>query len=958
MMAILRTIVGTAIELTDEQKKAITHHKGHLQILACAGSGKTEIIARRIANLICKERIPPKSIVAFTFTNKAADELKARIRAKVDELVKGNPPVELADFGDLFVGTIDAFCFYILKELFPTFRSYSILQEASRIAFISRYYYSLGLKGLESGFKKRYAVTSAFASDVDLIRRENIAPEKLNDKNLAACYTKYIAHLHKDRFLDFQGVISTLLEKLRDPASLESLNARIKHLTVDEYQDVNRDQEQLIELLSIGCDSVCVVGDDDQCIFNWRGSEVKNILEFKSKYSKKYDVSTVPLEINYRSTEAIIHTARRFVEKNKLRTKKKMQHYIKSLNVFSQGDLYHRHFPTEEVEFSFIIDKIKKFVGADFTDTKGNKYALALKDIAILVRKNKDAARLITFLNERGVVTVSNEGASVIETPEVMLALKCICYAVGCEFFRYNKFEHKLIDKHAVTLDEVTADYEQVYPKKTYHGADNEELRRILELLKTRLAKIAKKGKKDYLPDTFTFQNIYHLILNAFGADRFDFNDDTHERKMFNLSVLSQAISDFETVYRRLRVSELGGLLHFIATYGESNYREAVGGDMSFIEGVRVLTVHKAKGLQFPVVFMPCQVKSGGHYFDNSFIQKSEYDSAKYDSDDEDERRTWYVGMTRAERYLFITGSSLKIDAKRKSSPHAFIDEIDKKYFSSTSEPIIKHSKLNARSGDFKDLYPTSFSEISSFDRCPYEFKFRHIFGLNAGVPVTFGYGTNIHNILNLIYTRYKTDAPTPDEVDKLVDSHFYLKYATEKITENMKRAAKKVIKRYVDLFSNDFKNVLETEKRFEFVLGNASISGQIDLIKKLNEANEVVGVEIIDFKTDKEEVDDKSPYRLDYQTQLRLYTIACMEALGLNPKKATIHHLDKGTKKDITEEIDISIPLLDKTKIKLKNSIQSIQEEKFPANPVDAVCKRCDYRYVCSKKKVTVRLP
>ena len=165
-----------------------------------------------------------------------------------------------------------------------------------------------------------------------------------------------------------------------------------------------------------------------------------------------------------------------------------------------------------------------------------------------------------------------------------------------------------------------------------------------------------------------------------------------------------------------------------------------------------------------------------------------------------------------------------------------------------------------------------------------------------------FGYGARLHNILNIIYNAYISSKKVPDsaDVDRLFDAHFYLRYATNTIIDNFKRAGTKVITNYVELNKQDFSKVLETEKKFELVQGEALITGQIDLLKKFDENGNLKEVEIIDFKTEKE-IDRL--YQQNYELQLRLYAIACMKSLGLHPRQACIHHLD-GNKKDY---VDIS---------------------------------------------------
>jgi CRISPR/Cas system-associated exonuclease Cas4 (RecB family) len=221
------------------------------------------------------------------------------------------------------------------------------------------------------------------------------------------------------------------------------------------------------------------------------------------------------------------------------------------------------------------------------------------------------------------------------------------------------------------------------------------------------------------------------------------------------------------------------------------------------------------------------------------------------------------------------------------------------------------------------------------------------VYGYQAGVPAGFGYGTRIHNILNVIYNNYIRYGTLPSQIDveKLFDQHFFLRYATDEMSVNMKESGKNVVKNYLNVHGQDFSKVLETEKAFEFVLGDALIGGRIDLLKKMDESGNLSEVEIVDFKNEKE---DSELYSRDYELQLRLYTMACLESLGLHPKKATIHHLDAqgGKKKDIP----IDEKSLEKARNEISSSISGILDKKYIPKP-SKKCKDCDWVKICSKK-------
>jgi len=915
---------------TKQQKKAVNNLSGNLQVIACAGSGKTEVVSSRIAELV-KKGEKPASIVAFTFTEKAAEELKARIRSILDRECPSK-----ADLGDMYVGTIHSFCFEMLKELEPHYRGYDVLDEPKRVAFLAmprRYNYS-NLPQLEDGGK--FHTILEFSNSYDILRMENVNPSDLSNKDFRRCCNEYDAFLDRDRFLDFTSMIYRLvdlLEKSKD--ARKRLHEKVQHLIVDEYQDVDPLQEKLIKLISKGGRSLCVVGDDDQCVYNWRGSTVDNIINFPKNY---HNVITVPIPHNFRSTSQIIDCAKNFIRHNKRRLRKEMKPSKKQANKPQNDDLFYTHFDTEDDEFSFIVDRIGALSGTDFCDKKGTPFSLSYGDFAILTRKRDEAAKIVRRLDEEGIDCVLDIGEEVFNRPEVVLSLKCLAYLFNLSF-----------EDNTVTSRELMTEYTTVFPKREYPKSDARRFVRILGRMKKAVRKIMATGKRGYL--AYGLQPYFHEIIQAFGADRFEFRDVYN----YNLAILSRAIADYESVWIRLRASEVKYFFGFVEGYGKHSYADTSHNDPALINAVKVLTIHRAKGLEFPVVFIPSFVKERHRAFGGTLIDEKLYDVAKYEGDIEDERRVYYTAITRSMKYLFITGS-----AKRKKKdgtpykrpaafePHPFMGELAHcANFSHNAVITRKRSGYPARkiSGS---IFPTSFSDINCYRRCGYDYLLRNIYGYQAGVPPAFGYGTRLHNILNIIYKDFITSKKIPDEpsIDGLFDKYFFLRYATTKITDNLKKAGKRVIKNYVMVNKTDFTKVLETEKRFELVLGEALITGQIDLLKKLDEKGNVKEVEIIDFKTEKE-TDDL--YKKDYELQLRLYAIACLRSLGLNPKRACIHHLDRKHKRQ-KEYVKIAPLHLEKATKEASHAISRIIDRAFTPKP-SRNCVYCDWQKICSRK-------
>ena len=288
------------IELSDVQKRVIDHDRGHLRIVACPGSGKTETVSRRVAELV-KKGVKPSTIVAFTFTNKAADGLKSRIRMMLEEWGGRR------DVGDMYVGTIDSFCLYMLKKIKPEYRSFEILDSARRAAFVDRWYNVLGLANLGA---HKWRTIEKFYRSVDRAVTEGVDMSSVSNEAFVSCYETYTKKLREEKFFDFISIIATLLDVLeRDPDALAQVGKEVKHVVFDEYQDVNKLQETLLGFLSSRADSVCVVGDDDQNIFQWRGSDISHIRDFPARYDK-HSVTTENLGVNYRATDALVRSGR------------------------------------------------------------------------------------------------------------------------------------------------------------------------------------------------------------------------------------------------------------------------------------------------------------------------------------------------------------------------------------------------------------------------------------------------------------------------------------------------------------------------------------------------------------------------------------------------------------------------------------------------------------------------
>src|SRR5574340_666544 len=309
-----------SMRLTPSQHKAINYLTGNLQLIACAGSGKTEVVAHRVAALL-KSGLKPANIVAFTFTDKAAAELKERIVTRCREQLG-----DVFGLAEMYIGTIHGFCLNLLMTEVPQYPKFNVLNEVQQSLFIDRHCAKCGLTtstDLNGRRLQRYTDTSHYLIPITNRREAETIEKELAGCTITTGLDRYRSLLDDQRQFDYTSMMENAVDVLTNEQIIrDRLGTRIKHVIVDEYQDVNPIQEAIVWLLNDLGAQICVVGDDDQTIYQWRGSDVQNILTFQERYAK---VAQVRLEENFRSSEGIVETARPFIEQNPNRLPKKMQ---------------------------------------------------------------------------------------------------------------------------------------------------------------------------------------------------------------------------------------------------------------------------------------------------------------------------------------------------------------------------------------------------------------------------------------------------------------------------------------------------------------------------------------------------------------------------------------------------------------------------------------------------------
>ena len=598
------------MKLTINQEKAINEIDNHLQIVACAGSGKTEVITRRIANILDKKTdVDPSEIVAFTFTEKAAESMKKRILKVLTE--KDDCKYSQEEIEEkMYIGTIHGFCYKLLKEYVPELSNFSVLDSVKNYLFVERYFDICGASKLDLKFN-RFEIKLFMDCIEKLISDyENYDFWDESDKNVFNTYREF---LYSKKYLDFSSIIFETIKQISVNEEIRKCISKIKYLVVDEYQDVDDMQEKLVGLFYKNGANICVVGDDDQTIYRFRGSNAENMIRFSERYS---NVVQVKLEDNFRCAEGIIDVANEVVKNNENRIIKKMIANKASKTSIVVSEEY----STIWEQYEGIARNIQKL------KQEGHQYS----EIAVLVRKGKFIVDIVECLEELGIPYVTNNAE---------------------HFFKGKYFERFIMTLN--NLSNINKKYLYDWWKDVI---DVEYFNKGFRYLR-KISNSGGNGKQ--LPLSKVIENFLNEL--DFFNEKYE---DIQDRKDA-LKGISDIFRDFDEIYKDYQLtSRVNKLIMFLEDeaaeqYKYHNFKEKVEED-----AVQIMTVHKSKGLEFNTVFIPRvehnefpSRKMGGKKYWHVLGECFQENREKFETDLEDERKLFYVAVTRAKQNLFLMHS-------------------------------------------------------------------------------------------------------------------------------------------------------------------------------------------------------------------------------------------------------------------------------------------------------------
>ena len=637
-------------QLNDQQREAVIHTEGPLLILAGAGSGKTRVIAHRIAYLIAEKKVAPWNILAVTFTNKAAEEMRQR----VNRLLRGQ---ELP--ASPLVSTFHSLCVRMLRQDIEklndkytrTFTIYDqddslrlIKQCIKELGFDEKYLGQRATQAAISAAKNRGEDTDAFAAHAEYIDERRAA--------MARVYKMYEERLHTNNALDFDDLLIKTVRLLRDvPEVREKFNNKFRYILVDEYQDTNSLQFALIKLLTEKQQNICVVGDEDQSIYKWRGADITNILNFEKQFP---NTKTIRLEQNYRSTQTILDVAGAVVKNNIERKGKTLW----TSNPKGEHVRYYQALDAES-EARFVAGKIIEHRKEQF-DTRA----------AVLYRTNSQSRVFEEAMRRNGLTYNIVGGFSFYERMEVR------------DIIAYLKLA--LNPNDSIALQRVINSPPRGIGKQTLDELDRRATDYGLSLWET-IALVVEK------PEALSSRAInalksFRRIVTHLGEMANDASEADSAAPVSDTVRAAITETGYEHALRTERTDEAEGRLENL----QELVNAAVDYDEQGVEGLRefidhsalvsdqdqykrdapvtLMTAHSAKGLEFPVVFI---VGLEDGLFPHS---RSAADPAEL----EEERRLCYVAMTRAENYLYVTHAMKRrvYGEELASEPSQFLNEI------------------------------------------------------------------------------------------------------------------------------------------------------------------------------------------------------------------------------------------------------------------------------------------
>ena len=949
----------------EKQIEAIKTTDGPLLIIAGPGTGKTFTLVKRIAYLIVEKKVSPKEVMAVTFTEKAAKELISRI---TDELMNYN--IEI-DVNEMYVGTFHQICLKILKE----FREYTILDKnyAMMDSFDTQYFIYRNRKEFDDSIDALYKTkddkplknwdkAAKIGYICSKIIEEVDEPEKLlmdtdeDIKTIGYIVERYRELLKNDNVLDFSSILSYCYNLLKDNEEIRNkMKERIKYIIVDEYQDTNKIQERILFTLLNEQKNICVVGDDDQGLYRFRGATITNLLTFTTKF-KEGECKEILLNENYRSNQKIVDFYNDFMSNPIDFTWGKSRFEDKTI-IASKSDNDKR-------------DTVVRCTG----NAGDNSWMENIHSAITNLKKQN----IVTDYNQIAFLAYSISGDKIKEVINYLENHDVPCYAPRSKQFFYREEIKLLIGCLILSFQNVMTrlddEKQHMNPNfRKYYYECVETLTKVMQSDKKRFAPLINyimslnntyRNLSDKTNESFTDIIYEFLQFEPFSIfiEMKNIKYLQDERPIRNISLLTQLTTRFERLYKLNNFNSKNidrHLNNFFFTYLWFLFDEGLGEyeDDKIVSPsgcVTFLTIHQSKGLEFPVVFIDSlgnnPQKSGDEkvkkalnkYKDGISIEEEDY--IKY----YDFWRLFYTGFSRAESLLVLTcKESSRTPSKYFREKYYALPEIN--------TVNLKGLKLNQiKVSNVKDTYSfTSCVEI--YNNCAKQYQFFHEYDFSEAKKGSRLYGSVVHGTIEDIHKAYMSNKG--DEVNQtMIEEWFNVNYKTLSknlfayLRDDQKNAAFKEVMNYFKSQKGTFERLKEAEVDVSLIRDKYIMKGTIDLVTGDNDT-----VEIIDFKSIKKpDINKDKELLATYRKQLEVYAYLMEKYHGVKVSKMHLYFTAQdGGKPTITFEKDDKS--IENTIKEFDDTIEKIQNKDFNKRTNKLkTCSNCNMNAYCNKRDVS----
>ncbi len=631
--------------LNPEQRKAVKHTEGPLLLMAGAGSGKTRVLTHRVAYLLREKGIAPWNVLAITFTNKAAREMKDRVAQLVGPVAE-----------DIWISTFHSMCVRILRrdvDRIGYSRNFTILDSTDQLSLIKQILKEKNIDSKKFDARSILGTISSAKNELTKPKEFEASATQMYEQVAADVYTEYQKRLKSNNAMDFDDLIMKTIDLFKlVPEVLEFYQRKFQYILVDEYQDTNRAQYMLVKMISDKYENLCVVGDSDQSIYRWRGADIANILSFEKDYA---NAAVILLEQNYRSTKTILQAANEVIANNRNRKPKNLW----TENDEGQKILYFAA-DTEQAEAQFVVERIQ-----EATREEGYSYS----DVAILYRTNAQSRVIEEFFVKSNLDYNIVGGTKFYDRKEIkdVLAYLRLISNPDDDISLRRIINVPKRGIGATTVDKL-ATYAIQNGLSIFSALQEVEQTGLSARAVTKLREFSEQlGHWIQMQDYLSITELVEDLLGKTG-----YRDVLKNEQSIEAQSRLENIDEFITVTQEFEKNNedksLVAFLTDLALVADIDRLDDEAEEEKPKDAITLMTLHSAKGLEFPVVFL-IGMEEGVFPHSRSLFEEDEM---------EEERRLAYVGITRAEKRLYMTNARMRTMFGRTNTnpPSRFIAEV------------------------------------------------------------------------------------------------------------------------------------------------------------------------------------------------------------------------------------------------------------------------------------------